>query len=591
MEDVTMRRQRRVVVAVAAWFLAIVPAQGQTPQDALKVVPEKAAGFVIVKNLGELNNKIETLAKRLGTPLPFSPMEKIKSELGVVNGLNTKGSLLFAFILDEGENFRPIPLLYVPVTDYAAFVKGLDARTDGDVSTVQLAKGAMPMIVGRQGSFAVFTEPTFKDALKEALRFPPGTGASIAALDSRLVRNDVTGVLTSRGIKMVAGKARTALQAMGNNAAQLPPESQFLMGWLEGADLFLKSIESDVTHFLVGTCLDKDGNLELDTAALFARGSGFAQAGAKTQSLQGEPMTGLPDVPFLFAFSGSMSGSFMEEIMKFSIKVITAAAKDVPAEKVKRLEQSAGKIFKDFRSMSMVVGTGKGKESLFQNSYAVMKVANAQTYLQTYEEYLDVYNSLMKEIKVPEGFPNQAMKATKTKVDGLPALEVTVDLGIDSNQLEPVKKLMEIYFGPGGKMVMTTVAVDKNTLLVRYTPATEVKEFIKTFKDRSSSLANNKDIAQTTKLLPDGSQWIFFISPHASIVWVNRIMEVMMPPPANAIHLPDFPRTAPVAIGVKFSATGLEKRLVIPAAVLDSVGIFIRQIDAAKGVPAAALSP
>ena len=110
-----MRRQKRLVVALAAWFLAIVPALGQTPQDALKVVPEKAAAFVIVNNLGDLNNKIEVLARRLGTPLPFSPLEMIKGELGVGNGLNTKGSLLFAVILEEGEHFRPIPLLYVPV--------------------------------------------------------------------------------------------------------------------------------------------------------------------------------------------------------------------------------------------------------------------------------------------------------------------------------------------------------------------------------------------------------------------------------------------------------------------------------------------
>ena len=153
-----MGRQRLVVV-VAAWFLAVLPALGQTPQDALKVVPEKASAFVIVNNLGELNNKIETLAKRLGTPLPFSPLEKIKSELGVVNGLNTKGSLLVALILEEGADIRPIPLVYVPVTDYAAFLKGLNGRPEDVIATVQLAMGTKPMIVGRQGSFAVFAEP------------------------------------------------------------------------------------------------------------------------------------------------------------------------------------------------------------------------------------------------------------------------------------------------------------------------------------------------------------------------------------------------------------------------------------------------
>ena len=201
-----MRRQRKFILTLAAWFLAVVPALGQTTQDALKVVPEKASAFVIVKNLGELNTKIETLAKRLGAPAPFSSLEMIKSELGVGDGLNTKGSLLLAVILEEGENIRPIPLLYVPVTDYAAFLKGLNARTDGNIATVQLAKGAKQMIVGRQGLFAVFTEPNCKDALQEALRSTPGTRATFASIDSQITRNDITGVLTSRGIKLAAEK-------------------------------------------------------------------------------------------------------------------------------------------------------------------------------------------------------------------------------------------------------------------------------------------------------------------------------------------------------------------------------------------------
>ena len=134
-----MRWQRRLLGAVATWFLATMPALGQTPQDALKVVPERAAGFVIVGNLGEFNNKIEALAKRLGAPLPFSPLEHIKGELGVDKGLNSKGSVLFVIVMAKGEHAHPIPLLYVPVTDYQQLLQGLHPKVDGDITTVQLA--------------------------------------------------------------------------------------------------------------------------------------------------------------------------------------------------------------------------------------------------------------------------------------------------------------------------------------------------------------------------------------------------------------------------------------------------------------------
>ena len=102
-----MRWQQKLVLAVAAWSLATLPALAQTAQDALGVVPEKAAGFVIVNNVGELNDKIVTLAKRLGIPLPFSPLEKMKEELGIDKGFNTKGSLLFVVLLPSGEDAQP----------------------------------------------------------------------------------------------------------------------------------------------------------------------------------------------------------------------------------------------------------------------------------------------------------------------------------------------------------------------------------------------------------------------------------------------------------------------------------------------------
>jgi hypothetical protein len=547
-----------------------MPALGQTAQDALKVVPEKAAGFVIVGNLGEFNNKIETLAKRLGAPLPFSPLEHIKGELGIDKGLNTKGSLLFVILAAKGERVHPIPLLYVPVTDYQQLLQGLHPKADGDIATVQLAKGTKEMIVGRKGSFAVLTEPPFKEALKEALQATTAGEEALAPVQPRLVENDITGVLTTRGIKLLAEKAREGL-AQSKNLPLGPAEAQFMLGWFDAADSFFKSVESDVTHLIVGSRLDKAGNMEVSTGAIFARGSSLAKAGAKVKASERGPLAGLPNVPFMFALDGPLSGDLMAEMMNFGIKIVAAMAKDATAEKIKKLEQVAGQIFKGLRSFSMVVGVGKDKESLLQNSSVVMKVKDAKAYFKSYEEYLEVYSSLAKDIKFP-GFPHQSMQSKRTKVDGLPALEVTADFGGADNQNEFLKKMTEIYFGPEGKMVMTTVAIDNNTLLMRYRPADAFQEFRKPFKDRSAGLAQNEEIAKTIELLPEGSQWTVFISPRGSMATVNRFMAAVLPPGARDSRLPEFPRTPAVGFGVKISATGLDSRLVIPAAVLENVG-------------------
>lgn len=61
-----MKWQHKLVFAVAVPFLTAMPALGQTAQDVLQAVPEKAAAFLLVTNLGELSDKIVAVTKRLG---------------------------------------------------------------------------------------------------------------------------------------------------------------------------------------------------------------------------------------------------------------------------------------------------------------------------------------------------------------------------------------------------------------------------------------------------------------------------------------------------------------------------------------------
>lgn len=279
----------------------------------------------------------------------------------------------------------------------------------------------------------------------------------------------------------------------------------------------------------------------------------------------------------MMALSGSMTGGLIEEMANVGLKFMTAMLKEVPAEKVAKLQQSAKELLHGLRGMSMVIGLPKEGTGLLQNSYVVVKVKDSVAYLDEYEKYLDAYNDLLKGLQLPQGFPSQSMKAKRTKVAGLPALEVTANLG-GENQIELVKKMMEAYFGPGGKLFVTTVAVDKNTLLMRYTAAAGIKDALQAFGDGAHGLAENKDIAQTMKLLPQGSQWMFLVSPQGTVAMVSRVMAGFIP--QAGFRLPEFPATPPIGIGVKMSATELESRLVIPAGVLEGIGAYIQKYRA-----------
>jgi hypothetical protein len=191
----------------------------------------------------------------------------------------------------------------------------------------------------------------------------------------------------------------------------------------------------------------------------------------------------------------------------------------------------------------------------------------------------------MKGLNLSEGFPRQMMTSTKTQIDGRPALEVTVDMGL-ADQPEALKKMMQAYFGPGGKMVLTTVALDNNTLLMRYTSAAETKQFLTTYKSQQDRLSQNPDVVKTTQLLPQGTQWFMLLSPRGNLAFANRLLGAMpleAVPEAGPLRLPEFAKTPPIGVGVRLSAEAIEGRLVIPAAVIDNIGPFIQQIVARKG--------
>jgi len=579
-----MNGKRRLFATLAAWIVASVPAFCQTADDALKAVPEKAAGFVIINNLEEMSSKIEATAKRLGMPLPVAPLEMLKGHVGIDKGLNSKGSLLVAMILSKDEDLKPIPLIYVPVTDYKRFIAGLGAKTEGGVTTVQLHNGTKPMIVGKNGSFAVLTEPDNGEFLKEAMQPREGANDALAPIRPYLAKNNVTGVLTPRGLKIFTEKARAGL-ALAKDNAPLPPEAAFMADVFVGLDGFLKSVGTDVSHLIVCSRQDKAGNLDFNGAALFVPGSSFAKSGAKAPALTGGHLPGLPSIPFIFAMSGPVTeDGLLQQMIDFSTKITVAVVKDAPEAKVKKLERIGQDAFKGLRGLSMIMGVGKDKESLFSNVSGLLKVNDTEKYFKNTVDYLETYNDMMKGIALPEGFPKQSMNAKRATVAGLPALEVTVDMGVDQQQNELVRKMMEAYFGEGGKMIATSVALDKTTIFLRYKPAESIKKLPNL---TTAGLAQNKETIKTLQMLPESSQWVALMSPQGFVAFTQRIMAGFMPQGA-AMKLPNFPATPPIGVGLKLSATGLEKHLVIPAEVLESIGTYIQQLQ--KGTPGSQVS-
>lgn len=568
-----MRRRWGLVVLVAGWLAVGAPAFGQTAKDALKHLPEDALGFAIVNNLAEVSRQADAIAKRFKIPVTQTLLEKAKTDLGIDKGLNEKGSLVAVFLPVPDNEKEAVPLVFVPVTDYQTFLKSLNAKADGGLSDVEFPDGGNS-VVGKLGSFAVFTEPQYKERLQKFLKNPPKRDVSkVVPVETWLTEADAVAVLTPPGVKEVLRQFQKGFNE-GLENADVPPEAQqFMKSFVGGVKNFIKQAEKDVTHLAVSVKADKAGNANFGFRAVFAKGGAFAKAGQNIKGLQGGPLTGLPDVPYVLAFGGPLPEKLMQAGMKLSTKMVAEQAKEqnVSAEQLKKLEKTYLELTEGMRGFSFVLGVPKEKQPLFHSAYGVYKVDDSHAYLMKYDKSLEVIRDILKDTKLP-GIPNYASK--RTQLNGMPALVLTGDLNLE-NQDPISEKVVELMFGGKGKMVITMVAVDKHTILTRYAPPEAMKGTLKHYKE-SEHLAKDKGATRAMKLLPRDTQWALLLSPSGIVGMVSRGIQEAVP--QAGFQVPAFPDSPPIGMGLRLSEGGLEWNLVLPVETQEAIGNYVQQV-------------
>jgi hypothetical protein len=550
-----------------AWLAIPAPLPAQTGTDFLKVVPDDVLGFAFVRNIGETSAKIEALAKLVNAPLPGAPLATIKQSVGIDKGLDEKGTALAVVLPGDGD---PIAILMVPVTDYKAFITPLKPKsTDGSITEAEGPDGKI--WIGKKGSYAAMSGPTTKSALEKVINAKKDVTANVQPLQGWLASNDAAIVLTNNGVKVVVAKMRDGLKQAKDAVANAPAEAKFLTDIIQALDGTLKSADTDVTHVTLGVQIDQGSNVNLTTRALFAKGSSLAKSAGGVKPLDGGPLTGLPAGLFVMAGGGVFSEGTSQSLMNMSFQITKSVAKDLPKEKLEKLEKEYSQMSKGIRGMSTVWQAGKANDPIFAGVMGVVKVDDAKAYLANYEKGIAAMNELLKGSDAP--LPSYEIK--RVDVGGSSALELTMDMakalppGGDPNQ----KQIMEMMFGKGGKMMVSMVAADANTVLMRYTPATEIKEFLDTYKKKAAGLAADPDLAKVTGQLPANAQWAIYFSPQGLVGFAGRMLNAIL-----GQQLPPFPKTPPVGMAVKLSDAGLEGQLVIPASVLDGIGKFAKKV-------------
>lgn len=544
-----MRQLRNVAMGLAIWLLAVAPVLAQA-KGALEMVPADALGIGVINNLEKVSGKVEAMLKRLQVPLEGSPLKKALGDLGV-KGVNEKGSVVAAVFPGD----KPAVVVIVPVSNFKDFADAVKAKDDS-------------LALAKKGDFAVVSEGANKDLVKKVVDGQGGIAGVIKPLEGWIDEVDLGAVVTPKGVEFLVAKAREGLAEFKNQP--LPDEAKFVHAYADGIEQFLKKCAIEVTHLAIGGKFADKGDLVVDIQALFAPEGPFAKFGAQVKAPVGGPLGGLPAGPFVLAGgAGGLGGGI--GVTKLTIDLIKNTAPDLPAEQVKKLETAMVEMYKGVTGASFMIGVAKAGDPIFSGTMMVMKVEDSAAYMQRFKKAQLEVNEIYKGGKIPGTKPAELKEV---KVGQIPSLETTTDMSEVFDKIPGGLggKISEMIFGEGGKLRNSIVPADKNTVLIGYTGAAGMKSVLDAYQ-KKAYLGEDAEVLKTAALLPKGAQLAGYFSPKGTMELVSRAIGAFLP-----IQLPAFPDTPPVGAGARLSATGLEARLVVPAAVQEGVGDLIQKI-------------
>jgi hypothetical protein len=166
--------------------------------------------------------------------------------------------------------------------------------------------------------------------------------------------------------------------------------------------------------------------------------------------------------------------------------------------------------------------------------------------------------------------------------EGKPALVVTMDAkAMLAGNPAANNPVTEKLFGPDGKLRVYIAPADNNTVLMAYVSEENLKQTLANYRSGKSNLGKDPQVAETAALLPDGAQWVGYLSPTGMFRTVRTFVGAVVPR-GQQINLPDFPESPPVGFAVKVTTTELDTDLVFPSKTIKATGEYVQKVRGAQ---------
>ncbi len=552
-------------------------APGGGSAAALAVVPENVIAFGVIRHLGELDEKIGTLARDLQVPAPGALM-MVRTLAGIQEGLDEKGPLVVAFVPGAQAGEPPFPVIYVPVTDYKKFVTQLQG-TDKEDEATQITIANQVFNAIKKGNHAVLVQPDRAENLKSlaatragALRLPQRAAEWANSHDAFLM-------VMPEGVKGAIGPVRQGLQQAKGAFPADNDQLKAVAAMFDVYDGILSTIEKEITHFAFGVRLDQ-GTIYLDTHSVFLANGSLAQAAGDAKRTEASALAALPTGPYVFAFDGVFPESWFAGMTRFSAEAMRIMAtqgggKPLTDEQVAQISDAMQKSMAGVQSIAFRLGTLQPGKSFYASMSGAMKVKNSREFMTAYEKSIREMSDSLSKSEIPLF---KSYEITKANIGGVEALQVSMDMSgmLESAGGDPnAKKLMEMMIGEGGKITAYMAAADQTTIAIAYGEEA-LKATLASATKKAESFAAQKDVVSTQKLLPKDAQWTAYVSPNGVLAFAQTMMQNIAP---GQPQLPPAPAMPPLGLAAKMTSQGCDTSLVLPKEVLVTISNYAQNLQ------------
>ncbi len=593
-----MTRNVSFVAAPLVWLLSVTTLFAAA--DPLTVIPDNALGLAVVNGLADTSAKLQKLTDKMQLPVP-ELLPILQSFSGVQDGLDDKGGLALAVFADNHEEatWGMSLAVFVPVTDYQAFIKQL-VPDDASATICEVTIMGEKYLSAKKGDFAVLSSTGQKYVIEQILASSENLSGALAPIKPWLAQQQAAIVVAPAGKKLLFEKAGGLLESFGaaateagaaddkkddekkddaDAAKQVKAVKQIQQSFKE----LLAAADPELTQLGVGIRIDETVALHVSARVLFTPDGNLSKWAQTVKPPKAGLLAGLPAGKFVIAYGAvteQLHSAFAAIVGRFADTALDQFG--LSAEMQKKYADVMARSRANGLRTCGIMGQIRPGDSIAATSAAVEHVKDAKLYMALTREMLDI---LKTSIDKSDSANKPAYTVNDIMVGDLKAIEVITDMsamiGAAGEADGPINQQMQGFFsklfGNEGQLRVYFTIADDHTIVSAYSKEL-LERGVAHVRAGTAGLEADAQIAKTDALLPKGSQWAAYVNPQGLLQWVDTLMRQLLPAEMN-IRIPPFPPSDPIGLAARVAPDGLDAELVLPDSVVAGIGQYVGLIQ------------